>query len=175
MPGSTSPLPRVIASQGTDHDKTWRAYAPLSWESLLPTLRAVGRLYLVVLLETWEPDPFLDIFSDGKWPLVLYHKKLIQNSVRPPRYKRGPETPTTYVWPSKRGIEGSTSVSEAYTLQVLSWSVPSEARTRGSSQVQCAKKTCVRKKKRFFRCQGCGTEREKRGPCVSFNTKGKTC
>ena len=27
---STSPLTRVLASQCTDHDKTWRAYAPLS-------------------------------------------------------------------------------------------------------------------------------------------------
>ena len=35
---STSPLPRVLASQDTGDHQTWRLYAPLSCESSLPSL-----------------------------------------------------------------------------------------------------------------------------------------
>ena len=56
---STLPLPRVLASQDTGHHKSWRAYAPLSLESSLPSVRAVGGLCLEVSLGTWGPDPIL--------------------------------------------------------------------------------------------------------------------
>ena len=58
FPPSTSPPPQVLASQGTDYGKPWKAYALLSWESSL-SLSAFGRLCLEVILDTWEPDPFL--------------------------------------------------------------------------------------------------------------------
>ena len=59
---STSPMARVLASQNMDHDKKRRTYAPLSWESSLPSWKDAGGLCLEFSLETWEPDPFLDLF-----------------------------------------------------------------------------------------------------------------
>ena len=44
---------RESSPQGTDHDQTWRVSAPLSVESSLPSLRAVGVLCLEVSLRTW--------------------------------------------------------------------------------------------------------------------------
>ena len=55
-----------LASQGTDHDQTWRGYAPLNGESSLSSLRTVGGLFLEVSLGTGEPDPFqYNIFPIG--------------------------------------------------------------------------------------------------------------
>ena len=56
---STSPLPRIFASQDTGRHQTWRAYAPLSLESSPPGLRAVGGLCLEISLVAWGPDPVL--------------------------------------------------------------------------------------------------------------------
>ena len=52
---------------GTNHNQTWRAYAPLNVEFSLPSLRAVGGLCLDLSLGTWGPDP------------VLYQPFAIQN------------------------------------------------------------------------------------------------
>ena len=49
--------PRVLASQGTDHDHIWRVCAPLSVEPSLPSLSAAGGLCLEVSLGTSGPDP----------------------------------------------------------------------------------------------------------------------
>ena len=60
----TSPLPRVLASQGTDHDKTWRVYAPLSKLRVFD-VKFEGRRWAAsrgIKLETWESDSLLDIF-----------------------------------------------------------------------------------------------------------------
>ena len=56
---STSPLPRVLVSQDTDHHQTSGAFPLLRWQSSLPSLVAVGGLCLEVSLGTLGPDPVL--------------------------------------------------------------------------------------------------------------------
>ena len=51
--------PRVLDSHGTDHDQTWKVYAPLGVQSSLLLLRVVGCLCLEVSLRTWGADLFL--------------------------------------------------------------------------------------------------------------------
>ena len=71
----TSPLPGVLASQDTGHHQIWRAYAPLSWESSLPSLLAVRGLCLEVWLGTWD-DPFLEhVFMIGNDLLFCITKR----------------------------------------------------------------------------------------------------
>ena len=134
---STSSLPRVLGSQGTGHDKTWRVYAPLSWESSLLSLRAVGGLWLEVSPEAWEPDPFLVLFFSVENDLLFRIEKssYITGSAPHVPSETSRHRPPTAL---KLGSEGST-LSGAYTLQVWSWSVPCEARTRGGDQALCAK------------------------------------
>ena len=87
-------------------------------------------------------------FSIRKSPRVVYRNNLILNSVKPPRPNGALESQTTL----KFGSEDS-MFSGAYTLQVLSF-VPCEARTRGGSQVLCAKNT-------FFSLSGQALEQNK--------------
>ena len=49
----------VLASQNTGHYNTQRVYAPLTRESSVAGMRAVGGLCLEVSLGTWEPDLFI--------------------------------------------------------------------------------------------------------------------
>ena len=72
----STPQPRVRASQRTDHGKTSRVYTSLSWESSMPSLRAVGSMCLAVSLGTWEPVCPISVlfFLESKGPpdLLFY-------------------------------------------------------------------------------------------------------
>ena len=58
---STSPLPRVLASQDTDHDKTWTAsVCSTKLRALAATFE--GLRCLEVSLSTCEPDPSFGSF-----------------------------------------------------------------------------------------------------------------
>ena len=53
---STSPLPRVLASRATDHDKTSRVYAPLKLRVL--AAKFGGRRWSVSLGLAWDVGAF---------------------------------------------------------------------------------------------------------------------
>ena len=117
---SASPLPRILASQGADHDQTWRVCGPLSVESSPPSLRAVDGLCLKVSLGTWEPDPVLDqLFANTEQEVFPLGKKI------PGSAEMG-QAPTSQARPRDRPPRTTPKLgskdsqrSGAYTLQVL--------------------------------------------------------
>ena len=87
---SSPHMTRVTAKLGERN-----TYAPLRWESSLPSLRAVGGRCLEVSLGTWGPGPDL-------YPLlaiqerVPIRKKMMHKWFRHPRSKQDLETKSTY-------------------------------------------------------------------------------
>ena len=108
--------PRVLVSQGTDHDQTWGAYDLLNVESSLPILSAVGDLCLEVSLGTW-------VSRLGRGGLTQFCTSInfcdTEHEV-------------------KLGSEDS-NLSGAYPLQVWWWPVSCEARNHGSGEVRKAR------------------------------------
>ena len=97
---STSPLPQLLASRDTGHHQTSRAYAPLSWESSLPSLRAVGLAWDV---RAWPSS--VPTFCVREQEVSSHQKKIIQKWVRFPRPRQELETQTTYgPQPWQRGL-----------------------------------------------------------------------
>ena len=136
---STSPLPEVLASQDTGRHQTWRAYAPRSGESSLPSLTAVGGLCLEISLVTWGADPVLyQLFAIQNRRSFPIRKKKCRNwsgSHVPGKTSR--RRPPTAL---KLGSEDS-QLSGACADQVWWRPVSCEARTCGSGEVLCAKST----------------------------------
>ena len=167
---STSPLQRVLASQGTDHDNTWRLVAPLCWSSSPPSLRAVGGLCLEVSLGTWEPRPFL-FFSFRSETTSCSVSQKVGTELGQACTSQARPRDTHHLLVRALNLAARTLRSVEHTpSKFLSWPAPSEARTRGCSQVLCAKSTI------FCRPTRLGTEQEKPAPCVGFNTtKAKAC
>ena len=138
---STSPLPRVRASQGTYH-KSWRVYTPLTLEFSLPSL---APRWFVSRGLAWDVGAWLisASYSSDRRPAVLYRKKLIQEWPRPPRTKRDLETQTTYspqTW--QRGLYAQ-------------WSIHLPKFGRGPCPVRrghVAAVKCSVRKPRFLRC-----------------------
>ena len=151
-------------SQGTDNTKTWRGYAPLSGESLLPSLTAVGGVCRKVSLGTLEPDPFLlsTIFGSEMTPVP----QKLDTEIMPGYHVRS-ETPRYTAYGLKLSSEDST-LSEAYTSKFGHDLCPER---RGLvSAVKC----CVRKA-RFFYCPGrfWNRTREAKALCRFQHHKGK--
>ena len=131
-------MPRVLVSQGTDHDQTWRAYAPLVVGSSLPSLRVVDGLCLKVSLGTWGPDP------------VMYQLFAIQNRTSFPIRKNDPEmgdAPTSQARPrdtdqlQPSNLAGRSLSLVEHTLSNFGGDPYPVRRTRGSGEVLRAKIT----------------------------------
>ena len=117
---STSPLPRVLAPQSTDHDKTWTVYAPLlqAESPRCQVLRAVGGPHLQVSLETWDPHPNLDHFLLIGNDLFCIAKIETELGQAPTSYARRPDE--DHLWPLNLATRALCTLSSgAYTLPSL--------------------------------------------------------
>ena len=161
---------RVLASQGTDHDQIWGVYAPLSVESSLPCLRAVGDL------------DYVSRYRLGRRGLTQFcinflrcdRNKVIQKSGRLPRPEVG-QTPTSRPRISRHGPPTASNLA-ARTLSLAERTLSKLCRDpcpvrRG---LVAAVKCCVRKA-RFFRCPGrlWNKTREARALCGFQHHKGE--
>ena len=142
---STSPLPRVLTSQDTGHHQTWRACAPLSRESSLPSLRAVGGLCLEMSPGTWGPDPVLyQLFAIQNRRSFLIGKKYPEMGQAPKSQARPRDTDP--LRPSN--LASRTLSFVEHTLSTFGVD-PCPVRRGSTAAVKC-----YVRKARFFLCSG---------------------
>ena len=126
---------RFLASQDTGHHQTWRAYAPLSWEFSLPSLRAVGGMCLEVSDETWEHDPFLGIIFWSEMTSWTVSQKVDTELGQAPTFQARPRDTSHLYTALKLGSDAT-------------WSMHHQRRGL------VAPVKCRVRKPSFFRCPG---------------------